>query len=99
MTDLSKLQWRDPETIKDRYGVVLRNGVEVTSVDPQSKTVTVDGNEKVQYGKLILAVGSKPKVLPIDGVGLENVFTLRQVPDVEKINAGRRSRAPVAGSR
>lgn len=58
--------------------------------------MTVEGKEVVKYTKLILAPGSKPKRLPIDGVDLDGVFVLRQVPDAEKINKGTSHHTSVA---
>lgn len=88
MTDLSKLQWRTPQQLKERYNVDLRNNVEVTAVDTDNKTVTVGGSEQVKYTKLILATGSAPRRLGVEGENLNGVNALRQVTDAEKISAG-----------
>lgn len=60
----------------------------VTSVDTQSKTVTIDQKEKYAYDTLVLATGAAPRRLPVDGADLDNVFTLRHVEDAQKIDAG-----------
>ncbi|KAG8953414.1 hypothetical protein FRC04_002256 [Tulasnella sp. 424] len=88
LTDLSKLQWRTPQQLKERYNVDLRNNVEVTAVDTDNKTVTVGGSEQVKYTKLILATGTTPRRLGLEGENLNGVNVLRQVPDAEKISAG-----------
>ncbi len=73
---------------------------EVTAVDPQSKTVTVQG-EKVSYDKLVLAVGAMPIVPPVEGSALEGVFTVRTPEDAiaarEYIQAHDCHRAVVVG--
>ena len=46
------------------------------------------GGERVPYGTLVLATGGTPRKLPIDGVELGNVFTLRGVEDAKNIDAG-----------
>ena len=59
-------------------------------IDRAAKTVRVRdlaaGREYDEsYDKLILAPGAAPLVPPIPGAGLEGVFTLRTVPDAERI--------------
>jgi len=91
ITDASKIEWRTRETLENKYGVGFHSGAEVTSVDTDSKTVTVGGSEKIRYDTLVLAVGSVPKKLPVEGVDLGNVFVLRQVGDAKNIDAALQS--------
>lgn len=59
----------------------------MTSVDLAQKEVSIDGGkEKVKYGTLVLAPGSAARRLPIEGVELQNVYTLRNVQDAAKID-------------
>ena len=61
----------------------------MTFVDTANKTVTLeDGKETISYDALILASGSVPRRIPIEGGELENVYTLRNVQDAKKIDAG-----------
>ncbi|KZO98995.1 hypothetical protein CALVIDRAFT_544533 [Calocera viscosa TUFC12733] len=85
LDDPSKLEWRPASVLKDTFGLNLRLGTEVTAVDTASKTVTLNGGEKVGYEKLVLAPGAWPSRLPIPGTDLENVFTLRNVDDTKKM--------------
>ncbi|KAH9068159.1 flavoprotein [Lactarius deliciosus] len=88
ITDASKLEWRTPADLKIKYGVTLRVNTTVTSVDAANKTVTLDdGKETISYDTLILASGGVPRRLPIEGGELENVYTLRNVQDTQKIDA------------
>jgi NAD(P)H-nitrite reductase large subunit len=69
---------------------VLAGKQTVTSVDAANKTVTLeDGKETTSYDALVLASGSVPRRLPIEGGDLENVYTLRDVQDAKKIDAGK----------
>ncbi|KAG9050755.1 hypothetical protein FS837_002699 [Tulasnella sp. UAMH 9824] len=86
--DLSKLQWRTPQELKERYNVDYRTNVEVTAVDTVNKTVTIGGTEQVNYTKLILATGATPRKLGVEGENLNGVYSLRQYQDAEKISAG-----------
>jgi hypothetical protein len=63
----------------------------VTSVNSSNKTVTLeDGKEIIPYDTLILASGGVPRRLPIEGANLENVCTLRNVQDAQKIDTGKK---------
>lgn len=66
----------------------MRTGAEVTSIDFDNKKVELDGGkETLEYGTIVLAPGSTPRRLPIEGNDLANVFTLRTVEDAAKIDA------------
>ena len=60
----------------------------VTAVDPKAKIVTLDNKEKLSYSSLVLSPGAIPRKLPIEGVNLGNVFTLRHAEDAKVIEAG-----------
>ncbi|KAE9408369.1 hypothetical protein BT96DRAFT_962732 [Gymnopus androsaceus JB14] len=88
ITDASKLQWKSPADLKIKYGVNLRVGVEVTSVELQDRRVILDGGkDTVIYDKLIIAPGGTPRKLPIPGVDLENVYTFRGVEDAKAVDS------------
>ena len=90
VTDPSKLEWRSPQELKGKYGVILRTDTEVTSLDVQGKSVVVGSSgERVPYETLILASGGTPRKLPIDGKDLGNIFTLRGVQDAKAIDSGK----------
>ena len=64
-------------------------GQEVTSVNLETKTVTLDnGKEVLSYENLILAPGGTPRRLPIEGSQLENVFTFRGIEEAKKVVSG-----------
>lgn len=61
----------------------------VTAVDTSNKTVTLDGGKEIiPYDTLILASGGVPRRLPIEGADHDNVYTLRNVQDAQKIDSG-----------
>ncbi|MGQ5512996.1 FAD-dependent oxidoreductase [Streptococcus anginosus] len=78
-----------PESLKARFHLDVRPFHEVTAISPNQHTVTVrhDGKEFTEsYDRLILSPGAKPFVPPIDGLETaENTYTLRNVPDLDKI--------------
>ncbi|KAI6155596.1 hypothetical protein BKA82DRAFT_17541 [Pisolithus tinctorius] len=90
ITNPAKIEWRSASDLKIRYGTTLRLGVTVTSVDTSTKQVIFEGGkESVSYDKLILATGGTPRRLPIEGGGLENVYTFRGIEDAKKVDAGK----------
>ena len=87
----------------DRFGIDVRVRSEVTSVDPEKKTVTVKNLEtgkeyEEKYDKLILSPGAKPTRPKISGIDSENnpekVFTLRTVEDTFRIREFMESKKP-----
>jgi NADPH-dependent 2,4-dienoyl-CoA reductase/sulfur reductase-like enzyme len=72
-----------PETFREERGIDLRTNHEVVAIDPEAKTVAVESSEKrfeQPYGTLLLATGARAVEPPIDGMGLEGVFTLHSLP-------------------
>lgn len=78
-----------PEKFWERSRVHAHVNHEVLSIHRTAKTIRVkgpDGTERdVAYDKLILSQGAKPIVPPIPGVDLPHVFTLRDIPDMDRI--------------
>ena len=78
-----------PESLKERFNLDVRVNSEVISVNSQEKSVMVkikNGEEyKESFDYLVLAPGAKPLVPPIDGIGEKNIYTLRNVTDLDKI--------------
>ena len=78
-----------PESLKERFNLDVRVNSEVISVNSQEKSVMVktkDGEKyKESFDYLVLAPGAKPLVPPIDGIGGKNIYTLRNVTDLDKI--------------
>jgi len=87
--DRSKLLIMTPEKMWVRSRIQVHVNHEVLSIDPSTKTILVRRNDSaevvVPYDKLILSQGAKPIVPPIPGAELPNVFTLRDVPDMDRI--------------
>ncbi|MHB1294729.1 MAG: FAD-dependent oxidoreductase [Anaerolineae bacterium] len=81
-----------PEKLRAEFQIDVRTQQEVTHIDRQAKQVHVRplaGGEPYQigYDKLILAPGAKPFVPNLPGVSSPGVYTLRNIPDMDAINA------------
>lgn len=78
-----------PESFRARLNVDVRIEEEVIAIDRPTKSVTVrkkDGSEyQENYDKLVLSPGADPLRPPIPGIQDEVIFTLRSVPDTDKI--------------
>ncbi|MGH6663166.1 MAG: NAD(P)/FAD-dependent oxidoreductase, partial [Rhodospirillales bacterium] len=59
----------------------------IVAIDRESQTVTDMRGDSHRYGRLVLATGSRPHVPSIAGVDQANVFTFRDLDDVEKLMA------------
>ncbi len=67
--------------------VNLMLGSRVEHIDREGQNVVLATGEKLAYDKLVLAVGSRPRVLPLPGAELDGVFYLRNADDVDRIRA------------
>jgi len=87
--DRDKLLILTPDEFWQKYRVRTHVNHEVTRLDRARKLAFVknDQNEiiEVPYDKLILSQGASPIVPPLEGMNAPHVFTLRDVPDVDKI--------------
>ncbi len=61
-------------------GVTCRFGEHVTAIDREAKTVTGQ-NGTVAYDKLLIATGSAPFIIPVQGNDLPGVITYRDLDD------------------
>lgn len=79
-----KLVLYTPEVFKD-LGLDVRTGTAVTGIDLEAKTVTIEGGEALEYGKLVISTGSVPFVPPVPGVGLTGVYRLLTLEDGKRL--------------
>lgn len=54
-------------------------------IDRSAQTVELESGNTVPYDALIMATGSRPRALPVEGADLDGVFDLRDLADVERI--------------
>ena len=79
-----------PEEFKKTYNIDVRIFSEVIGINPKEKTVeiknTATGKKyREAYDKLILSPGAEPIKPPLEGIELENIFNLRNIPDSDRI--------------
>ncbi len=74
-----------PASVYEKSAVEFILATRVEAINRFEKTVQLSNGEIIPYGKLVLTVGSKVREVALPGVGLDGVFYLRDVKDVEKI--------------
>lgn len=88
--DRSRLLVQTPEGFKNRFNIDVHTNTEVMSIDPKCKAITVkdllSGTQRNEhYDSLILSPGAEPIVPPVTGANLKGVYTLRSIPDMDRI--------------
>lgn len=86
----SNLTLQTPQSFYQRFRIDVRIKNEAVKIDAAKKQVTVKnlltGKESVEtYDALILSPGASPIRPPIPGSDLDHVFTLRAIPDAQRI--------------
>lgn len=92
ITQRDALLLQTPQSFKSRFNVEVRIFSEVVAIDRQQKVLTVknvlSGEEyKESYDKLLLSPGAAPIRPPIPGINSANTFSLRNIPDMDRIVA------------
>ena len=86
-----KLLVQTPEAMRARFAIDVRVQSEVTAVHPDTKAITVNSKDRGQYEEtyddLILSPGAKPIRPSLPGINSSRIFTLRNVPDTDRIKA------------
>ncbi len=86
-----KLLVQTPEAMNERFNIDVRVNSDVVTVDSKNKKVKIISKDKGEYEEsydhLILSPGAMPVKPPIEGINNSKIFTLRNVPDTDKIKA------------
>ena len=81
-----------PESLKERYNLDVRVFTEVLSIYTVDKKVSVKNLQTGEiylenYHKLLLSPGAEPIKPPFEGIDSDKIYTLRNIPDMDKIVA------------
>lgn len=90
ISERQSLLVQTPEAFRARFNVDVRTQSEVVKIDRAKQTVTVKdvktGKTSVEkYDTLVLSPGAEPVKPPIPGIDHPNIFTLRSIPDTDRI--------------
>jgi 3-phenylpropionate/trans-cinnamate dioxygenase ferredoxin reductase subunit len=90
--------WSADQYVDRKIDLVL--GRRATTLDPKTRTVSLDDGSTRQYGTLLIATGADPVHLPVPGTTTSPVFYLRSWADSRAIigTAAQAKRALVVGA-
>jgi 3-phenylpropionate/trans-cinnamate dioxygenase ferredoxin reductase subunit len=83
---LDKVYLRPQAFYADR-NIDVKLGVRATRLEPGEHRITLDDGSTLKYDKLLLATGSRVRVLNIEGSDLPGIHYLRTIADVDAIRA------------
>ena len=84
--DAERLHFK-PSTFYDDANIDVYLGTRVTAIDPAKQSLSTNDGQTFAYSKLVLALGSRVRKIPVAGEELAGVFYLRGIDDVNNIRA------------
>lgn len=86
-----KLVLMNPHAFQTKYNIEARVNAEVLGINREAKTITVKDLEtntsyEESYDILVLSPGANPIVPNLPGINQSNVFTVRNVVDIDRLN-------------
>lgn len=76
-----------PESFYPGRDIALLSAQRVVHIDRVARRVALAGGRELPYGHLVLATGTRPRLLPVPGAELDNVVPLRSCADAQAIHA------------
>lgn len=80
---------QSPEDFKKRFNIDVHIFSNVISVSPNERIITIQKKSGEIYEEnfdyLVLSPGAKPFIPKIEGIESDKIFTLRNIPDMDKI--------------
>jgi nitrite reductase (NADH) large subunit len=83
---LNRRNWAESRRID------FRRGIAAVAVDRANAVVEMETGERLPYDRLVLAMGARPFVPPIEGFGMDGSFALRTIDDAVQIQQHIRGR-------
>lgn len=106
ISERERLLVQTPEGMQSRFRIDVRTHSEVVAVDPVKRTVQVQSADRglyeESYDDLILSPGARPIVPDMPGNDHPSIYTVRNIPDIDKIkekvtSGGARSAIVIGG--
>lgn len=76
-----------PEKFKSWFNIEVLLNTEAVKINRNTKTVTLNTNEEINYDKLVLAQGASPIVPPFEGMDKDKTFVVRNLSDADRIKS------------
>lgn len=70
-----------PRAWYEDQAVELMLGCRVESIDREARRLALPGGQSMAYDRLLLTTGARPRALPVEGVDLPGVHTIRNIGD------------------
>ena len=91
ISEVEKLVLMSPQKFLAQYNIEARVNSEVIEIDRKNKEVVVKDSVtkktyRESYDKLVLSMGAKPIVPKFEGLDSVNIFTIRNVVDINRLN-------------
>jgi 3-phenylpropionate/trans-cinnamate dioxygenase ferredoxin reductase component len=77
----------NPPSWYEENDVEVRSGVNVMSLDPEARTVKLQGGEEVAFGKALIGTGAMVNILRVEGAENEGIHYLRAFGNADAIRA------------
>src|SRR5215470_17365275 len=86
-----------PESFWRDHRVECDLGAAAGEIQPKERRVLLRNGREIPYGTLVLATGTSARALPVSGVDLPGVFSLRRIDDVVALRPAITAAERVAG--
>jgi len=80
--NIDQIMMQNVEWYKEK-GITLHTSKTITHIDRSAQIVSTEDGLTTPYDKLIIATGSNPVILPVEGKELEGVISFRDINDVD----------------
>jgi 3-phenylpropionate/trans-cinnamate dioxygenase ferredoxin reductase subunit len=74
----------------ERLGIELMLGRKVLELEPESRRVRLDGDQALNYDRILITTGGRKRQMRFPGADRDGVLDLRTVEDCERIKAAAR---------
>ena len=72
-----------PQDFYEKEKITLYLNHRAEKIDPSHKRVILDNGKCLHYNHLVLATGSRPRILPFLDTNFHHVFNIRRISDIE----------------
>jgi 3-phenylpropionate/trans-cinnamate dioxygenase ferredoxin reductase subunit len=77
--------WLRPESFYRENRIELLGEGRVTAIDPAARRVTIGNGDRFDYDHLVLSVGARNRLLPVDGASLDGVLYIRTLAETDAL--------------
>lgn len=74
-----------PPSFYDDPAIEVRLNTEIAAIHRDDRDIETASGDRIGYDKLVLALGSRPRLLDVEGSNLDGVHYLRTIDDVDRI--------------